>query len=155
MAEVEAAKKERARVDQGVYHALLFGVAFFYFIVSIVPGQFLKILEVIGFVANRDLGVSYLLKVHDFGGVRSELLVSQNLVYLFRLSPCLLCRRSPLCGSHSVRELPLHSTGTDGRQGAANLCQPHCQRLPPELPVKQPFNSLSFSLHQPIRNQTI
>lgn len=71
LADVEEAKKDNIKIDPGVYHSLLFGVAFFYFIVSIVPGSYLKILEVIGFVANRDLGVSYLHRVHDFGGVRS------------------------------------------------------------------------------------
>jgi hypothetical protein len=49
-------------------------------------------LEVIGFVANRELGVSYLHKVHDFGGVRSEffLLFLCSLFFVLSSSSCLL-----------------------------------------------------------------
>lgn len=56
--------------DEDLRHSLLFGLGFFYFIVSMVPGALLRVLEAIGFVADRDKGVDYLMRVHRYGGVR-------------------------------------------------------------------------------------
>jgi hypothetical protein len=66
-----------------VLDCVKFGAGLFYFIVSMVklfivlnsfmwktPGAFLKILEVIGFVADRDLGVTYLETVSANNGIR-------------------------------------------------------------------------------------
>jgi len=51
----------------------------------------LKLLEVIGFVANRELGVSYLHKVHEFGGIRGIIIIiifwnEKNFFFNFRIN---------------------------------------------------------------------
>jgi hypothetical protein len=101
-AEVDSARIDDVTVDPAVYHAVLFGVGFFYFLVSIVrtapasalharcaawathpivwvcadgqvPGTFLTVLEALGFKADRDKGMLMLHTVHTHGGVRAPI----------------------------------------------------------------------------------
>eukprot|EP01119_Soliformovum_irregulare_P010697 TRINITY_DN2637_c0_g1_i1.p1 TRINITY_DN2637_c0_g1~~TRINITY_DN2637_c0_g1_i1.p1 ORF type:complete len:539 (+),score=177.16 TRINITY_DN2637_c0_g1_i1:53-1669(+) len=48
-------------------------VAVFYFLVSFTPGTLLKVLELIGFVADREKGMTYLQSTVDHNGIKAPL----------------------------------------------------------------------------------
>jgi tetratricopeptide (TPR) repeat protein len=50
---------------------LNFGAGFFLFAMSIIPQKFLKLVELVGFRADRDLGLKYIRDCHDAGGARA------------------------------------------------------------------------------------
>lgn len=50
---------------------LNFGAGFFFFAMSIIPQKFLKLVEFVGFRADRDLGLKYIRECHDAGGIRA------------------------------------------------------------------------------------
>jgi len=56
--------------DQELIRCLNFGAGFFFFAMSIIPQKFLKLIELVGFKADRDLGLKYIRECHDAGGVR-------------------------------------------------------------------------------------
>lgn len=56
--------------DQELVRCLNFGAGFFFFAMSIIPQKFLKVIELVGFKADRDLGLKYIRDCHDAGGVR-------------------------------------------------------------------------------------
>lgn len=57
--------------DPELVRCLNFGAGFFFFAMSIIPQKFLKLIELVGFKADRDLGLKYIRDCHDAGGVRS------------------------------------------------------------------------------------
>ncbi|EGC33419.1 hypothetical protein DICPUDRAFT_36750, partial [Dictyostelium purpureum] len=50
---------------------LRFGCGFFYFAVSIIPQKYLKLVELVGFKADRDMGLMYLKDCLSKGGIRT------------------------------------------------------------------------------------
>lgn len=56
--------------DKELLRCLNFGAGFFFFAMSIIPQKFLKLIELVGFKADRDLGLKYIRECHDAGGVR-------------------------------------------------------------------------------------
>lgn len=56
--------------DEELIRCLNFGAGFFFFAMSIIPQKFLKLIELVGFKADRDLGLKYIRECHDAGGVR-------------------------------------------------------------------------------------
>lgn len=56
--------------DPELVRCLNFGAGFFFFAMSIIPQKFLKLIELVGFKADRDLGLKYIRECHDAGGVR-------------------------------------------------------------------------------------
>jgi len=72
----ESLKLLKEAKEPGTYHeelvrCLNFGAGFFFFIMSIIPQKFLKLVELVGFRADRDLGLKYIHDCHDAGGIRS------------------------------------------------------------------------------------
>jgi tetratricopeptide (TPR) repeat protein len=57
--------------DEDLVRCLNFGAGFFFFAMSIIPQKFLKLVELVGFRADRDLGLKYIRDCHDAGGVRA------------------------------------------------------------------------------------
>lgn len=57
--------------DPELVRCLNFGAGFFFFAMSIIPQKFLKLIELVGFKADRDLGLKYIRECYDAGGVRS------------------------------------------------------------------------------------
>jgi len=57
--------------DEDLVRCLHFGAGFFFFAMSIIPQKFLKLVELVGFRADRDLGLKYIRNCHDAGGVRA------------------------------------------------------------------------------------
>jgi len=70
--------------DQELVRCLNFGAGFFFFAMSIIPQKFLKLIELVGFKADRDLGLKYIRECYDAGGVRcpfaSIVLLFNNLI---------------------------------------------------------------------------
>lgn len=70
--------------DPELVRCLNFGSGFFLFAMSIIPQKFLKLVELIGFKADRDLGLKYVRECHDAGGIRcpfaSIVLLFNNLI---------------------------------------------------------------------------
>jgi len=58
--------------DLELQRCLNFGAGFFYFAMSIIPQKFLKLIELVGFKADRELGLKYIRECYDAGGVRSS-----------------------------------------------------------------------------------
>jgi len=56
--------------DEELVRCLNFGAGFFFFAMSIIPQKFLKLIELVGFKADRELGLKYIRECHDAGGVR-------------------------------------------------------------------------------------
>lgn len=61
------------RVHPEIDHLLKANLGIFYFFASFAPGMFLKVLELLGFVADRDLGIQYLTEAADGESIRSTL----------------------------------------------------------------------------------
>jgi tetratricopeptide (TPR) repeat protein len=59
------------KVTPELERCLHFGAGFFYFIVSIIPTNLLKFVELVGFHADRELGLQYMRECYTSGGVRS------------------------------------------------------------------------------------
>jgi len=57
--------------DEELVRCLNFGAGFFYFAMSIIPQKFLKLVEFVGFRADRELGLKYIRECHDAGGIRA------------------------------------------------------------------------------------
>lgn len=57
--------------SQELIRCLNFGAGFFFFAMSIIPQKFLKLIELVGFKADRELGLKYIRECYDDGGVRS------------------------------------------------------------------------------------
>lgn len=57
--------------NEELVRCLNFGAGFFFFAMSIIPQKFLKLVELIGFRADRDLGLKYIRDCHDAGGIRA------------------------------------------------------------------------------------
>ncbi|KYQ93255.1 hypothetical protein DLAC_05909 [Tieghemostelium lacteum] len=57
--------------DEGLLECLHFGAGFFFFAISIIPQKFLKIVEFVGFKADRDLGLNYIKECSQKGGIRA------------------------------------------------------------------------------------
>jgi len=57
--------------NEELVRCLNFGAGFFFFAMSIIPQKFLKLVELIGFRADRDLGLKYIRDCHDSGGIRA------------------------------------------------------------------------------------
>jgi tetratricopeptide (TPR) repeat protein len=70
--------------EEELVRCLNFGAGFFFFAMSIIPQKFLKLIELVGFKADRDLGLKYIRECHDAGGVRapfaSIVLLFNNLI---------------------------------------------------------------------------
>lgn len=64
-------KDSKEVFDEELQRCLHFGAGFFYFAMSIIPQKFLKLIELVGFRADRDLGLKYIRECHDAGGIRS------------------------------------------------------------------------------------
>lgn len=63
---------------------LKFGVGLFYYIVSLVPGVMLKILQMIGFVGDSDKAIVYMSEIYQGGGLKSPYAaIILMAVYLF------------------------------------------------------------------------
>jgi len=58
------------KVTPELERIIQFGAGFFYFVISVVPANLLKILEAVGFHADRDLGLQYLRECNEKGGIR-------------------------------------------------------------------------------------
>jgi len=58
-------QKENIKVEECIENELKFSLGLFYFFVSFAPGMFLKVLELLGFVANRELGIQYMNEMID------------------------------------------------------------------------------------------
>lgn len=56
--------------DKELVRCLNFGAGFFFFAMSIIPQKFLKLIELVGFKADRDLGLKYIRECYDSGGIR-------------------------------------------------------------------------------------
>jgi tetratricopeptide (TPR) repeat protein len=63
--------KEQSLYDEDLVRCLNFGAGFFLFAMSIIPQKFLKLVELVGFRADRDLGLKYIRDCHDAGGARA------------------------------------------------------------------------------------
>jgi len=63
--------KETDLFEVELIRCLNFGAGFFFFAMSIIPQKFLKLVELVGFRADRDLGLKYIRECHDAGGIRS------------------------------------------------------------------------------------
>lgn len=63
--------KEQGLHDEDLVRCLNFGAGFFFFAMSIIPQKFLKLVELVGFRADRDLGLKYIRDCYDAGGVRA------------------------------------------------------------------------------------
>lgn len=63
--------KDQSLHDEDLVRCLNFGAGFFLFAMSIIPQKFLKLVELVGFRADRDLGLKYIRDCHDAGGVRA------------------------------------------------------------------------------------
>jgi tetratricopeptide (TPR) repeat protein len=57
--------------DEALVNCVRFGVGLFFFIISFVPGQVAKLVELIGFVGDRKRGVAYLRAVSESSTARS------------------------------------------------------------------------------------
>jgi len=57
--------------NEELVRCLNFGAGFFFFAMSIIPQKFLKLVELVGFRADRDLGLKYIRECHDSGGIRA------------------------------------------------------------------------------------
>jgi len=57
--------------NEELVRCLNFGAGFFFFAMSIIPQKFLKVVELIGFRADRDLGLKYIHECNDAGGIRA------------------------------------------------------------------------------------
>lgn len=57
--------------SEELVRCLNFGAGFFFFAMSIIPQKFLKLVELVGFKADRELGLKYIRGCYDAGGVRS------------------------------------------------------------------------------------
>lgn len=57
--------------DEELIRCLNFGAGFFFFAMSIIPQKFLKLVEFVGFKADRELGLKYIHDCHDAGGIRA------------------------------------------------------------------------------------
>jgi len=64
-------KASTLKVSPELERCLHFGAGFFYFIVSIIPTNLLKFVELVGFHADRELGLQYMRECYTSGGVRS------------------------------------------------------------------------------------
>lgn len=64
------ASDKSSMYDQELVRCLNFGAGFFFFAMSIIPQKFLKLIELVGFKADRDLGLKYIRECYDAGGVR-------------------------------------------------------------------------------------
>jgi len=58
-------------LDPELTRCLEFGAGFFLFAISIIPQKFLKLVELVGFKADRDAGLHYIRTVHSSNGIRS------------------------------------------------------------------------------------
>lgn len=63
--------KEQGFYNEELVRCLNFGAGFFFFAMSIIPQKFLKLVELVGFRADRDLGLKYIHDCHVAGGIRS------------------------------------------------------------------------------------
>jgi len=69
---VEAqAKADATFYSEELLRSLHFGAGFFLFAMSIIPAKFLKLIELAGFKADRDLGLKYIHECYESGGIRS------------------------------------------------------------------------------------
>jgi len=50
---------------------LKFGVGLFYYIISLVPGVMLKVLTLIGFVADQDKGIQYMTEIYQTDNLKA------------------------------------------------------------------------------------
>jgi hypothetical protein len=67
-----------------IHEHLKFGVGLFYYIVSLVPGVMLKILQMIGFVGDSDKAITYMGEIYQGGGLKSPYAaIILMAVYLF------------------------------------------------------------------------
>jgi len=57
-------------VDIEIQRSLQFGAGFFLFAMSIIPQKFLKLIELVGFKADREGGLHYIKECHKNGGIR-------------------------------------------------------------------------------------
>lgn len=71
-------------VDPEIIKCLQFGAGFFLFAISIIPQKFLKLVQLVGFKADRDAGLHYVRECHKNGGIRGPystmLLLFNNLL---------------------------------------------------------------------------
>jgi len=72
----ESLKSVKDAKDQTIHNeelvrCLNFGAGFFFFAMSIIPQKFLKLVELVGFRADRDLGLKYIRECHESGGIRA------------------------------------------------------------------------------------
>ncbi|EFA75158.1 hypothetical protein PPL_11232 [Heterostelium album PN500] len=65
--------KDGLKYDDQLLECLHFGAGFFFFAMSIIPQKFLKIVEFVGFKADRELGLQYIRECSSFNstGIRS------------------------------------------------------------------------------------
>lgn len=68
---VKETKDSTEIFEEELLRCLNFGAGFFFFAMSIIPQKFLKLIELVGFRADRDLGLKYIRETHDSGGIRS------------------------------------------------------------------------------------
>jgi hypothetical protein len=79
--------------NEELVRCLNFGAGFFFFAMSIIPQKFLKLIELVGFKADRELGLKYIRECHDAGGVRcpfASIVCSPSLLPS-RSTPLLTC----------------------------------------------------------------
>jgi len=68
---VKETKDSNEVFEVELVRCLNFGAGFFLFAMSIIPQKFLKLVEFVGFRADRDQGLKYIRDCHDAGGIRS------------------------------------------------------------------------------------
>ncbi len=62
--------KDPSLYEEELVLCLNFGAGFFFFAMSIIPQKFLKLVEFVGFKADRNLGLKYIRECHRSGGIR-------------------------------------------------------------------------------------
>jgi len=63
-------EKQGLTVEPEIQKCLQFGAGFFLFAISIIPGKFLRLVELAGFKADREAGLHYMRECHKAGGIR-------------------------------------------------------------------------------------
>lgn len=75
--------------NEELVRCLNFGAGFFFFAMSIIPQKFLKLVEFVGFRADRDLGLKYIKECHESGGIRAPFATIVCLVLLVLGNNCM------------------------------------------------------------------
>lgn len=64
-------QKDESFYNEELLRSLHFGAGFFLFAMSIIPAKFLKLVELVGFRADREQGLKYVHDCHASGGIRA------------------------------------------------------------------------------------